>query len=185
MLDELNSGDDARAEAAVSQLVRFGEAAIGPLIALLDSSIPDQRWWATRALAAHSTPEVWDGLQKALSDHIPSVRQCAALGLRQYPTPSVIPALINALYDHDRLVARLAADALIAIGSMAIPALAKIMETPDPAVRIEAARALAIIEDPQAIHVLFTALRDPSHLVVHWAEQGLERLGVGMIFFKP
>jgi len=185
MLDELNSGDDTRAEAAVSELARFGEASIGPLMALLDSTIPDQRWWATRALAAHSAPEVWDGLQRALGDPVPAVRQCAALGLRQRPTPSIITALINALHDHDRLVARLAADALVAIGSLAITALTRIMEAPDPTVRIEAARALAIIEDPQTIHVLFTALNDSSHLVVHWAEQGLERLGVGMIFFKP
>lgn len=185
MLDELSSGDDARAEAVVPELVRLGEASIGPLISLLDSTLPEQRWWATRALAAFSHPEAWAELHRALSDPAPSVRQCAALGLRQHPSPSGISALINALHDHDRLVARLSADALAAIGPLAIPALEIIMRATDPTIRIEATRALAAIEDPQAIHVLFAALNDPSQIVVHWAEQGLERLGIGMTFFKP
>jgi HEAT repeat protein len=68
---------------------------------------------------------------------------------------------------------------------LAIPALENIMQATDPTIRIEATRALAAIEDPQAINVLFAALNDPSQIVVHWAEQGLERLGIGMTFFKP
>jgi HEAT repeat protein len=102
-----------------------------------------------------------------------------------HPTPSAIPALVNALQDPDRLVARFAADALVAIGVSAIPALSQSMQASDPAVRIEAMRALAAIESPNALHALFDALDDPSSLVCYWAEQGLERLGVGMVYFQP
>jgi HEAT repeat protein len=185
ILIELTSGDDERAEAVVPQVASLGETAVDSLLALLESPSSDHRWWATRALAVIDHSKVQDGLQRALEDDDPSVRQCAALSLRMHPTPSAIPALVNALHDTDRLVARFAADALVAIGTLALPALSQSMQASDPGVRMEAVRALAAIEDPNALHALFTALDDPSPLVCYWAEQGLERLGVGMVFFKP
>ncbi|HEY42683.1 MAG TPA: HEAT repeat domain-containing protein [Anaerolineae bacterium] len=185
ILNELTSGDDDRAEVVVPHVARLGTTAVDSLLALLESSSSDHRWWATRALAVIDHPQAQDGIQRALGDHDPAVRQCAALCLRLHPTPSAISTLVNALHDRDRLVARLAADALVAIGPVAIQALSMTMESPDPGVRIEAVRALAAMEDPQAIHALFAALDDPSPLVGYWAEQGLERLGVGMVFFKP
>ena len=185
MLNELISGDDARAEAVVSGLAQLGKAALDPLLALLDSPASDQRWWVTRALAVFTQPEARDGLCHSLKDSDPAVRQCAALGLRQRPTQSAISALIDALHDTDRLVARLASYALVATGPLAIPSLISAMESPDTAVRIEAVRALAAIKDHQAIHALFSALDDPSHIVSYWAEQGLNRLGIGMVYFKP
>ena len=51
--------------------------------------------------------------------------------------------------------------------------------------RINAARALAEMRVEAAIPILFEALDDPLSIVVYWAEEGLERLGVGMTFFKP
>jgi HEAT repeat protein len=152
---------------------------------MLESDQPDHRWWAVRALAAFDQPAAWDALARALRDIEPSVRQCAALGLRLRPTPSAIPMLITALNDEDRLAARLAADALTAIGPVAIAALDQSLQSPNQAARIEVARALAGIRNPQAIPALFAALNDPSPLVIYWAEQGLEWLGVGMLFFRP
>jgi HEAT repeat protein len=185
ILIELTSGDDERAEAVVPQVASLGEIAVDSLLALLKSPSSDHRWWATRALAVIDHSKVQVGLQGALGDDDPNVRQCAALSLRMQPAPSAIPALVNALHDTDRLVARFAVDALVAIGSSAIQALSHTMEAPDPAVRVEAVKALAAIEDPNALHALFAALDDPSPLVCYWAEQGLERLGVGMVFFEP
>jgi HEAT repeat protein len=184
-LSELTSGDDAQAEAAVPGLAEFGEAALDALLPLLESQVIDHRWWATRALSAFDHPAAWDGLRRSLDDPDSAVRQCAALGLRQHPIPSAIASLINALGDPDRLVARLAADALAAIGSVAIASLVKAMQSSNPGVRIEATRALAAIEKPEAIPALFAALNDPSPVVEHWAELGLERLGLDMVFFKP
>ena len=129
--------------------------------------------------------EIEQALREALHDPDPAVRQCAALGLRKRPLTSAIPDLIEALEDTDRLVARLASDALAAIGQAAIDTLAQAMTSPDAGVRIEAVRALANIDDPQAIPSLLVALNDTSRVVEFWAEQGLERLGVGMVFFNP
>jgi HEAT repeat protein len=121
---ELISGSDDRAEAATHKLAAMGERALDPLLALQNSHEDDHRWWATRALAALNTPLAGLALEQALKDDSPAVRQCAALALRHHPTPTAIPALIRALADDDRLAARLAADALTALGSLAIPALA-------------------------------------------------------------
>jgi HEAT repeat protein len=51
--------------------------------------------------------------------------------------------------------------------------------------RLEAARALALIGDSRAIPVLFEALDDQSAYVGFWSDEGLDRMGVGMVFFKP
>ena len=54
-----------------------------------------------------------------------------------------------------------------------------------PQTRIEAARALAELRQPEAIAPLFAALEDHSTIVRHWAEIGLERLGQNYVFFAP
>lgn len=183
-INELTSGDDRRAEAAVPELAEFGRAALPALRELLHSPDSDTRWWAVRALAEVDAPEILPLILKALDDPDLSVRQCAALGLRQKPDPQATPALAAALEHEDRLYASLAADALIEIGSPAVPVLLGKLENGPHGARVEAARALAQIGDPQAIPGLFAVL-DETALLNHWAEQGLEKMGVGMSFFKP
>ena len=63
--------------------------------------------------------------------------------------------------------------------------LLEALQEVDPATRLEAVRALAMIADPRAISALFSLLDSNSSLMAYWAEFGLERMGVGMIFFKP
>jgi HEAT repeat protein len=50
---------------------------------------------------------------------------------------------------------------------------------------MEAMRALALIGDQRSIPLLFEALDSDSMLMEYWANEGLERMGVGMIFYKP
>jgi len=185
LLADLTSGDDVRAEAAVSSLADLGEAALPSLLELLESPSPDHRWWAVRALTALDEPAGWLGAVRGLEDPDPSVRQCAALALRHRPLVEAVPGLSQALADPDRLTARLAADALGAVGSAATSALVRALISPSPAVRIEAARALADLRDKESIPALFAALDDPSTVVQYWVEEALERMGVGMVFFKP
>jgi HEAT repeat protein len=183
---ELISGNDDRAEAATHELAAMGDRALDPLLALQNSKEDDHRWWATRALAALNTPHAGPALAQALEDDTPAVRQCAALALRHHPSPAAIPALIRSLADDDRLTARLAADALSALGPQAIPALAKASGGANPAARIEAVRALAAMEDPEAIPALYAAFQEGgSSLMEYWAEHGLQRLGLGMVYFNP
>jgi HEAT repeat protein len=51
--------------------------------------------------------------------------------------------------------------------------------------RIEAARALALIGDTRAVPALFKALDEESAVMEHWAGEGLERMGIGMVFYSP
>jgi HEAT repeat protein len=185
LFEQVTSGDDALAEGALHALADHGEGVLPLLLEQLQSENVDQRWWATAALALIDHPEAKRALLDSLADSDASVRQCSAFGLRHQPNPEAIPLLIRALGDHDRLMARLAADALAAMGEQAITPLTEALRATESTVRSEAARALSMLDDPSVIPPLFAALDDPSPLVVHWAEQGLTRLGVGMTFFDP
>jgi len=185
LLADLTSGDEARAESAVPGLAALGEAALPGLLELLRTPDRDRRWWATRALAALGGDGAISALVRALQDPESEIRQCAALGLRHQPVAGAVHALCAALNDPDRLTARLAGDALIAVGPRATPDLIELIAQAGPAAKIEAVRALAGIGDQRAIPALYSLLDDPSALVQHWAEEALERMGVGMVYFKP
>ncbi len=178
-------GDDEATEQAAQALVAAGESAVPALLALSRADDAETRWWALRVLAEIRHPEVPPRLREALRDPDPAVRQVAALGLRHQPTPDAIPELIALLAGDDRLLASLAADALAAVGKAATGALIQTLREGSPAARIEAARALAQLGDQASIPALFEALDSPSPFVEHWANEGLERMGVGMVFFNP
>lgn len=178
-------GDDAAAEEVVQALLRTPEAALAPLLRLSHEDDPDLRWWALRALAEIPAPQVPPRLVAALRDPDPTVRQVAALALRYQPTAEAVDDLIALLAGPDRLLARLASDALIAIGTDAVPALIRAIEKGPAHGRVPAARALAAIGDLRAVPILFALLDDPSPLATAYAEEGLERLGIGMVFFSP
>ena len=188
-VQDLISGDDERAEAAVARIAacpkRDNQALLGELGQLLTGEDEDLRWWATRALSEIDHPDVPILLIKMLADEASSVRACAALGLRHNPTSVAIPHLVAALAERDRLFAGLAADALEAIGEAAVMALIDVLTHGPQVARLPAVRALARIGDTRAIPALFAALDDDSALIGHWASRGLEDMGIGMIFFEP
>jgi HEAT repeat protein len=187
----LTSGDDAQAETAVSGLAGQGKASLPALQEFLSMNAGqstaqiDARWWALRALAEIPDPGVIPLMIGALGDADPGIRQCAALGLRKQPDPQAVPALVRALEDEDRLVRSLAADALATTGQPAVPALLEILHDGPQAARLEAVRALALIGDHRSIQALMAAIQEDSALMEYWANEGLERMGLGMAFFKP
>jgi HEAT repeat protein len=184
LLNDLISGDETRAEEAVSVLVNLGEEALPALLDLTHSSDADQRWWGLRVLAQslHSKTE-W--LIPFLSDPAPEVRQCAALGLAARPDEAAIQPLIRALSDEDSMVANLAVNALVKLGSAAVPSLIDVVKNAAQSARIHALRALAEIRDHRAIPVMMQVMGEDSALLQHWAKEGLERLGLNMVYIKP
>jgi len=184
LLAELTCGDDLRAEAAVSGLAGRGAGILPSLRALIDSSEVDARWWAIRTLAQMAEPPT-DWLIASLADPAAEVRQCAALALCHHPDGNAIPGLIRLLADPEPVSAELAADALTAIGSDALPALLEMLENGPHKARLEAVRALACLGDPRAVPSLMAALEEDSLSMQFWAEEGLERLGLGMVYLKP
>jgi HEAT repeat protein len=202
LVAQLIGGDDARAEAAVKAFASLspesGVEAFDILSSLAvpkngenaqrsadsDASAVDRRCWAVQALAALPHADTTPVLIAALQDPAPEVRQCAALALRLHPDPRAAQPLAAALADPDALSARLAVDALAAIGQPAVPALLDVLAVDSPSARLGALRALAAIGDTRAIPALFAAL-DGTTLEEYWASAALERMGVGMSFFNP
>ena len=184
LLADLTSGDDLRAEAAVPGLVELGETAFPALRDLLQAEDTDQRWWALRTLAqAPQSRTEW--LLPFLSDSAPEVRQAAALGLCSHPDETAIRPLVRALSDADSMVSDLARNALVVIGKPAVPSLIDVPKDAPQRARINALRALAEIVDYSTIPTLMAALEDDSVMMQHWAEEGLERLGLNMVYIKP
>lgn len=184
LLADLTSGDEARAEAAVPSLVALGETVIPSLLDLLDSPDADIRWWATRTLA--SLPSLDPGLLlSSLSDAAPEVRQCAALGLASHPSEAIIQPLIHALSDSDGIVADLSAKALMMVGKPAVENLIEVVKDAPQSARIHAMHALSEIADPRAIRAMIETMSEESAMLHYWAEAGLERMGVNMVYLKP
>jgi HEAT repeat protein len=184
LLADLTSGDETRAENAVPGLVELGEEAFPALRDLLESTVADQRWWALRTLAQSSLARTaW--LLPLLGDSATEVRQAAALGLYSHPDETAISPLLRALSDEDSMVSDLARNALVAIGKPAVPSLLEVPKDAPQRARINALRALAEIADYGAIPTLMAALEEDSVMLKHWAEEGLERLGLNMVYLKP
>jgi eukaryotic-like serine/threonine-protein kinase len=184
-IQALTSGNDRQAEAAVQALAGAGRAAFPAVKELLASEDADKRWWATWALASFKLPEVPDLLCGLLRDPDLSVRQCAALALRVHPSLEAIPDLVELLSEQDSVLVRLAGAALTAIGKDAVPALLELVRDGNQKARLEAVRTLAMIGDERAIATLFEVSQEDSAVIEYWANEGLERLGIGMVFFNP
>lgn len=184
LLAELSSGDELRAEAASQALIKLGDEATTALSDLLAHPNVDARWWAVRTLAALPTPRP-ERLVPSLRDSDPTVRQCAALGLAQNPSEAATPHLVRALSDVDALTAELAGHALVAIGPSAVPSLLDALKNSAQAACIQALRALAEIGDHRAIPAMIAAAAEDSAMLHYWAEKGLDKLGVNMVYLKP
>ena len=184
LLDDLVSGDESRAEAAVPALLSMDVDVVPALLDLTRSPDVDSRWWALRVLA--SSPHcLTEWLIPFLNDPAPEVRQCAALGLAVKPDESASQPLVDALNDEDSMVGSLAVHALVKIGSAAVPSLIEAVKQGAQSQRIHALRALAEIRDHRAIPVMMQVMQEDSALLQHWAQEGLERLGLDMVYIKP
>jgi HEAT repeat protein len=185
MLDQ--AAPDERREEAALALAALGDGALSRLHELLKANNADHRWWSARALAALGAPPAVLLLIETLSDPDPDVRTCAALGLGALAAPQAAAPLARLLADESAYVGRIAGNALMQVGQAAIPALIEALSSPSPAARAGAARALIPLaaSGHDAIPALFAALDDDSALVTYYAEEALERMGVGMVLVKP
>ena len=192
LLTDLTSENETRAEEAVHSLIDLGDEAIPALLELTRSADADHRWWGLRVLAQspHAKSE-W--LVPFLNDPAREVRQCAALGLAIKPEESATQPLVQALSDEDSMVSSLAVNALVKIGKPAVPALINVVqlrsapaeENASQSARIHGLRALAEIRDHRAIPVMMKVMEEDSALLQHWATEGLDRLGLDMVYIKP
>jgi len=180
-------GDPEQAELRISDLREDPERLRALAQALLQDSDPDLRAWACRILGEARDAESLSSLLRALEDPEPEVRAAAAWALGIHPAADHRDAVISALQrrlEDQPWVAWVAAEALARYGEAALDALIDGLRHPHPQVRVLAARALARIASPRSIPALAAALEDPSLLVRHFAEAGLDRLsGASWVWF--
>lgn len=184
LLAELTSGDDVRAENSIPAIIELGAVVIPALLDLTHAADADLRWWAVRALAAVPDTKA-DDLIPLLGDSSPEVRAAAALALCNHPHENAVEALIKSLADSDPLTAGLAANALAKIGSPSVPNLLEVMKEAPTGICILALRALSEIRDHRAIPVMMKCLGEESAILQYWAREGLDRLGLNMVYVKP
>ncbi len=184
LLANLTSGDEALAEAASNALAQTGEAAFPRLKSLLESSDVDHRWWAVRTLAQFASPPI-EWLMSSLNDPSSEVREAAALALSAHPEEISVPSLIRALSDSDSMVGTLAANALVSIGNAAVPSLITAYENTSLNARVHILHALAELRDHRAIQLMMKAMDSDSAVLNYWAKEGIERLGLNMVYIKP
>ena len=184
LLAELLSGDEARAEAAVPELIAQGAAALPALRKAGRAKDADKRWWVVRVLAGIGETEAAE-LAAFLKDPQAEVRQAAALGLAAQPSESILPDLIAALNDPDPMTASLAGNALVKAGAASVPLLLEALKGDRQEARILALRALVELKDPRSIPAMMNILQEDSAVLGHWAQEGLERLGLNMVYIKP
>ncbi len=191
-LDELFSGDDGRALAALDQIApadlpRLTEVLAGgpPARHGLPGRARDARAWAAIAIGQLPGDGATAALSASAADPDPEVRAAVLHALGQQRSDEALTPLLFALSDPSAYLARIATDALIHLGQAAVPRLLQALEHEAEArVRVNLVRALALIGDTRAIPALFRALEDESHVVQHWADEGLERMGVGQVYFR-
>jgi len=184
LVADLISRDESAAEAAVSGLAEGGASAAQAMLHLLGSADAEHRWWAVRALAAMPAPPT-DWFVRALGDAEAEVRAAAALALAAHPDEAAAASLVPALCDEDSLVAVLAVNALVKIGGAAVPMLLESFVEAPRRGQIQIMRALAELRDPRAIKLMLASLERDSAALQYWAQEGLERQGLNMVYLKP
>lgn len=185
LITQLKSGDDSLAEIAVKEIGQLGISAIEKLAELLKDKDADVRWWAIRTLAEFKDDQASQLILIHLEDHDLAVQQCAAIALRFRPSENAIEPLITLLEHDDPILSELAANALITYGKSTTQALLDVVQKGSPKAQIQAVRALAKIKDTVSIPALFSLLDSDSAMLAYWANEGLENMGVGMLFFNP
>ncbi|HUI88090.1 MAG TPA: HEAT repeat domain-containing protein [Anaerolineales bacterium] len=183
LLEELRSGEEARAESAAFRLAQLGTTAFPALVEQMASPEADHRWWAIRTLAQMSDADT-SYFINALEDTSAEVRQAAALALAMHPTERAAPALVQALSDRDGIMQTLAANALSRIGKPVVPALLEEFPRASISAKIHLMQVLSEIRDPRAIPVMMNAMEEDSAILSHWCEVGLQGLGLDMVYLK-
>jgi HEAT repeat protein len=184
LVERLTGKDEPGAEAAALLLAKAGQEGMSQVEPLLRSENQDHRWWAIRTLAAMDDPDpAW--FRQALHDPSAEVRAGGALALVAHPDHAALADLIEALDDEDSVTASLATRALVVAGEAAVPGLMEAFEAATPRARIQIVRALAELRDVRAIKLLLQASEEGSAAVQYWAREGLDLLGLDMIYLTP
>lgn len=166
MTDLSTLSEEAR-HRAVRALQADEPEAHGALLAALTDASWRVRRAALEAIVASRRPERYvAALVEALRDELDAGRRNAAAEALARLGETARPALEAALRSEDPDVAKLAADALGTMGSVAaVPALVAAATAQEPNLRAAAVEALGRLPTDEARRALIAALEDPERLV--------------------
>ena len=169
--------NDRRAHTlVVDDLVRIGQPAVEPLLAVMSNKDPHIRAGAARALGKIGDPRALDALVFRLRfDEDIEVRKSAVWALHIGGSRAVVP-LIEALRDPDEWVRFGAIIVLAKIGQPAVIPLIGTLKDGLPMVRASAAETLGRIGDSHAAGPLAETLLDPDKEVWQQAAISLGRM---------
>ena len=183
-ITRLFAGSDAERAAIARELACQGETAAIALAEALAGADAEARWGLLAALAQIPGAAATRALAAVLAgDPDEGLRAAAAQILGEHGAGG--GALIAALQDESVFVAQQAAHALARMGPDMAPEFIALLREGGPRARIAAARALVTIRTEDAIPALIAALEDDSPAVQFYAEQALDRLGVGTVLLWP
>jgi HEAT repeat protein len=158
-------------------LVRMGEAAVEPLIALLKYENPTVRHQAAHVLGKIGDARAVDALIKTLSDMDDAVRLKTVFALGQISDEQAISALVNMLTDENMDVRVTVADVLEQFGKAAAELLIPYLQHENWRVRDIAAEILGRIADGCAVEPLLAALQDECWQVRFTVVNALRDIG--------
>jgi HEAT repeat protein len=141
-------------------IVRMGDAAVLPVIALLGDPSAEVRFRAAHTLSKLADARAVDGLLTALDDADVSVGQKAIYALGRIADPSALPGLVAKLGGGSRENRATLQDALAAFGDAAVQPLTAMLKSADANVRVDVTEILGSIGGSAVSDGLATALSD-------------------------
>lgn len=158
-------------------IVRHGETAIEPLIALLSHADGNVRHHAAHVLGKLRTPRAIQGLSSVLHDENPTVIQKAAFSLGQIGDVAAIPALVGVLGHTHVEVRTMLIKVLEGFGEASVPSLLEAAQSPSWQTREQAIDILGQIGGDEVWATIFAALTDAHSEVRFSAVNAVGHLG--------
>jgi HEAT repeat protein len=170
----LADNDPGIRKGAIRDLARSSDIrTIDPLLAALKDEDQSVRWEAVRALG-----QKWQSpLITELGDGDPTTRCQAVSALRGRSDMMFVELLIVMLQDEDQDVRECVADALGALGKVAIAPLFSLLNHKDREFRRNVCKALSMVDDDEVVNLLASAMQDRRWTVREAAADTLAKLG--------
>ena len=143
-------------------LLRIGDAAVLPLIAMLDDTNHVVRYHAAHSLSKLGDARAVKALIITLDDTDAHVVQKAIYALGSIRDARALSALTSRLGNGSREAQSALHDALVAFGATAVPHLLIMLDHADIAVRVEVAEILGVIGGSAVSSALAAAMTDDA-----------------------
>ena len=178
LVDALRSEPDLFVREDITHaLMHIGEAALPPLIALLDDPSANVRHHAVHTLGKINHHGALDALLMRLHDDSAVVVRKTVMVLGQMKDARAVIPLVGILGHPNLEVQQTLLEVLESFGALAVPLLIEALKSGDADLCEQAADILGVIGDAAAIPALTVALTDDSPAVRAAAQTALRAIG--------